>query len=346
MIERRVIVQKTKRHSDRTKPTTTKWKGVTMVRNHSFLSTVKEIINYSEEMDVVRVGIIGDMHSGKSTLSQSIGHAFHKYSKIPFSVRVFFRDDLRNFKKTVKNLTPANYVLIFDDVSFMKDTSTIEQEISEIRHLEGGQDVKIVMIFNFHYPKALPPFLREFQFKYITSIGTDSERVIAENYGKNNVKLILDFKLMRKKAITKKMWFERIGPKDPIKYNWRNPFQPVLFWNEQSIRKIVSPTRYFMDSICSICDEGEGNKVYDDKTLPEILLQGEKNFTKGNFLAAIKLLLHTHGLTTYGKNVVRSIRWLENERKKRNIPLSAIATHYGLTETNTRLRAKPFDENG
>lgn len=345
MIERRVIVQKTKRHSDRNKPTTTKWKGVTMVRNHSFLSTVKEIINYSEEMDVVRVGIIGDMHSGKSTLSQSIGHAIHKYSKIPFSVRVFFRDDLRNFKKTVKNLTPANYVLIFDDVSFMKDTAVIEQEISEIRHMEGGQDVKIVLVFNFHYPKALPPFLREFQFKYITSIGTDSERVIAENYGKNNVKLILDFKLMRKKAITKKMWFERVGPKDPVKYNWRNPFQPVLFWNEQSIRKIVSPTRYFMDSICSICDEGEGNKVYDDKTLPEILAQGEKNFTKGNFLAAIKLLLHTHGLTTYGKNVVRSIRWLEKERKKRNIPLSAIATHYGLTETNTRLRAKPFDES-
>ena len=92
-------------------------------------------------------------------------------------------------------------MLIFDDVSFLKDTATIEKEVTEIRHMEGDFDVKIILIFNFHYPKALPPFLREFQFKYVTSIGTDNEKTIADNYGKNNVKLVIDFKKMRKKAM-------------------------------------------------------------------------------------------------------------------------------------------------
>ena len=164
----------------------------------------------------------------------------------------------------------------------------IEKEVSEIRHMDGGRDVKIIMIFNFHYPKALPPFLREFQFKFITSVGTDNEKVIADNYGKNNVKKVIDFKKMRKFAITKKIWFSRIGPKEPIKYNFRNPFIPILFWNENSLRDIVSPTRYFMDKQCSTCDEGEGNKTYDDMTIEQVCTKGETNFGKGNFLSTIK----------------------------------------------------------
>lgn len=340
MIEERKIIVQEKKTSKRILPKVIKWKGVNMVRNHSFLASIREIIDYSEEMDVVRIGIIGDMMSGKSTLSKTIGHAIHTYSKFPFSVRVFYREDLKNFKKTLGTLEPANYILIFDDVSFLKDTSLIEQEVTEIRHMKGGADVKIILVFNFHYPKALPPFLREFQFKYVTSIGTDNEKVIADNYGKHNVKLCTEFKMLRKKAIVQKFWFENIGPKEPIRYNWRNPFIPVLFWNESNLRKVVSPTRYFMDKQCSVCDEAEGNKIYDDQTLPEILVQGEKNFGNGNFIAAVKLLMYVNGMTTYGKHVVRSIRWIERERKARNIPLTAIATHYGLHLTNTRMRAK------
>lgn len=346
-IERVLRTVETKKPAGRTLPKVIKWKGVNMVRNQSFIATVKEILNYSEEMDVTRVGIIGDMHSGKSTLSMAISHAIHTYAKIPYSVKVFYREDLRDFKKTLQKLKPANYVLVFDDVSFMKNTSKIEQEVTEIRHFDndgdGVSDVKIILIFNFHYPKALPPFLREFQFKYVTTIGTENEKTIADNYGKENVKKIIDFKMMRKKAIDKKMWFEKVGPKEPIKHMWRNPFIPLFFWNEQSFRRIVSPTRYFMDKQCSTCDEAEGNKKYDDLTLEQVCEKGEINFGKGNFLAAIKLLMHANGLTTYGKKVVRSLRWIERERKIRNMPLSAFATHYGLTETNTRLRAEPFE---
>lgn len=313
-----------------------------MVRNESFIAAVKEIITYAEEIDVVRVGILGDMHSGKSTISMAIAHAFHTYSKIPFIPKVFYREDLRNFKETLRNLKPANYYLVFDDVSFMKHTTEIEKEITEIRHMDEG-DFKVVLVFNFHYPKALPPFLREFQFKWVTSIGTDNEKTIVDNYGKDNLRLVRDFKMQRKKAITKKVWFQRVGPKEPVKYDYRNPFIPVLFWNENTMRNVVAPTRYFMDKICSICEEAEGNKEYDGKTLEDVCSQGENNFGKHNFLAALKLLLFTNGLTTHGKHVVRAIRWIERERKARNMPLPAFAAHYELSETKTRLRKEQYE---
>lgn len=340
--ERQILATPIKKKSDRNKPKVIEWKGVTMVRTQAFLPTVREIVSHAEEMDVTRIGICGNMHSGKSTLAKTICHAIHSLSKIPFSTRIFYKEDLKKFKETLSKLKPANYVLVFDDSSFIKHIDAIQNEVSEIRHMPGGQDVKIVIILNFHYPKALPPFLREFEFKFMTSIGTDNEKTLADEYGKHNVKLVKGFKMMRKRAIARKVWFERVGPKEPIPYKFRNPFIPVLFWNEETIRKIVTPTRYFIDKICSICDEGEGNKIYDEETLPEILKRGEINFTPRNFLAAVQLMLYVEGYTTYGKNKTKALRWLQKERKIRNIPLSAIASHYGLSETNTRLRAKPF----
>lgn len=345
MIEKRVLVEKSakKSSSGRNRPKVIKWKGVSMVRDHSFIATVKEIITHAEEIDVTRIGILGEMHSGKSTMAMTIAHTFHTYSKIPFVPKVFYKDDLRNFKTTLQNLKPANYFLIFDDVSFMKHVQAIEQQITEIRHFDEG-DYKVVLLFNYHYEKALSPFLREFHFKYVTSIGSGNEKTLAETYGKNNLGLVQQFKMQRKKAISRKAWFERIGPKEPVKYDWRNPFIPALFWNEESIRKIVAPTRYFIDKICSICEEAEGNKEYDGKTLEEVCKMGEASVGKGNFIGALKLLLFTNGLTTHGKNVVRGIRWIDRERKARNMPLEAFANHYGLTETRTRLRKPAYKE--
>ena len=116
MIEKRVrgAVTKKSKFSGRHKPKVIKWKGVTMVAAHSFIASVKEIITHSEEIDVVRVGILGEMHSGKSTIALSIAHAFHTYSKIPFVVKVLYREDLQKFKETLRKLPPANYFIIFD----------------------------------------------------------------------------------------------------------------------------------------------------------------------------------------------------------------------------------------
>ncbi len=330
-------------------PKVIKWKGVNMVRNHSFLATIKEIIDYSEEMDVTRVGIIGDMHSGKSTMAQAIGHAVHAFAKIPYSVRIFYKKDLINFKETIAQLEPTNYVLVFDDVSFLKATATakqinmIEEAVTTIRHMQGGQDVKIITIFNYHYQKALPPFLREAQFKYITSIGDANDIQLADTYGKHNLNLVKQLKIIRKNAIKRKFWLMKIGPKEPIKYLWRNPFIPALFWNEESLRFIVSPTRFFIqgDEICSKCEEAAGNPL-SDMSIDEICQKGEDNFGPGNFKAAIKLDCYVEGKTVYGKKVIQALRWWHKIRRSKMVTLDSAANHYGLQITKTKLK-KPIN---
>jgi ABC-type polysaccharide/polyol phosphate transport system ATPase subunit len=78
-------------------PVTAKWKGVPYIRSQSFLATIREIINFSAEIDVCRIGLIGSMHSGKSTLSQSIAHAIHKHADIPYSIKILYKDELTIF---------------------------------------------------------------------------------------------------------------------------------------------------------------------------------------------------------------------------------------------------------
>ena len=328
MIKRRLQLQVQKTPSKAPKVIT--WKGVRMVRNQSFLAAVQEIVTYSDEMDVTRIGIIGDMHSGKTTLSKSIGHAVHKLSKVPYTVKIFYKKHLMDFAATLKTLSPTNYILIFDDVSFLKASATnkqinlIEQAISEIRHLDGGVDVKIICIFNYHYPKALPPFLREAQFKFITSIGDANEKNIADTYGKRNVDLITNFKIQRKRAINDKFWYEVVGPGEPVKMGWRDPFIPTLFWNESRIRKVIAPTRQWLDPVCSDCDEAEGIEKYDVATVEEVIKAGRARVGKTNFDLGLKVILAKHGISLFSPKVKQAIKIMEKERKTRLIPIKAI----------------------
>lgn len=322
-----------------------------MVRNQSFMAAIKEIITYSDEMDVTRIGIIGDMHSGKTTLSQSIGHVIHSTSKIPYTVKIFYKKHLLDFAATLKTLKATNYILIFDDVSFLKATATnkqmnmIEQAVSEIRHLEGGEDVKIICIFNYHYPKALPPFLREAQYKFITSIGDANEKNIADTYGKRNLDLITTFKIKRKNAIIDKFWYEDVGLGVPVKMEWRKPFIPTLFWNETRIRKVIAPTRYFIDEKCSDCDESEGIEVYDEKTIEQILNDGSKKYGPKAMETACKLLLFRHGDNVFNRKVQTTMKWLEKERKIRSIPIKAIKKIKGYEDMQIQLHKNQFDED-
>ena len=60
-----------------------------------------------------------------------------------------------HFEETLAKLQPTNHIMVFDDISFIsahagkKDIEKIQKAFTEIRHLPGGQDVKIISIFNF-----------------------------------------------------------------------------------------------------------------------------------------------------------------------------------------------------
>ena len=328
-------------------PVTIEWKGVRMVRNHSFKASVKEIVNFSKTLDVVKIGIIGEPHTGKSTLSLAIAHLIHTMSEVPFAVRVFDKDGLLNFEATLRKLTPANYILAFQDVSFMggnaekKQTEMVKQAMTHIRHLEGGQDVKIITIMEYHYTLGLDKYLRQSYFKYFTSIGSSEvdnmEKIVGSGY---NTK-ILEFQRIFNKAITKKKFTFRLGTKGKFfTYNYRDPFIPTLFYNNDTLRYVVTPTREFLTPICSICEMASGKSIQNAVSIDQFVEDGYKKFTEQTFKSGLKHILLLNGMTTYTAPIVRARRYIEGGLERKLMSLEDLAIKCKIKLTKTRL-----DEN-
>lgn len=346
MIRQRLVEETKKSASDRARPRVIKWKGVQMIRHQSFIASVKEIIEFSSEMDVVKVGIIGDMHSGKSTMAEAIGHTIHEYSKAEFAVRIFHEADLLNFEQTLMKLEPANYILIFDDVSFLEATankkqiSLVKKAVTTIRHMDGGQDAKIILIYNYHYLLGLDKFLRQADFRYMTSVGSSELDNVEKMVGGKRMRIVEDFIKRRRGAIVKKYWTHGISPKESLRYLWRNPWIPVLFWNNDSLREIISPTRKWLNPICTICSLALG-ETNSEIPLNQFKTETATKFTESTFKMVLKQKLKEQGIAnTYSATYIQAQRYLDRALKKKIINLEQLAITYGLTPTRTKLRKK------
>jgi len=348
IIQSTKLIQKSKQTSNTQLPTVIKWKGQNMVRHHSFLSTINEIIAWSLDSDVTKVGIVGEPSSGKSTLAEAIAHATHKRAKIPFAVRVFAKEQLMNFKQTLAELQPANYILVFDDLSFLgadankKQIDMIKQAETTIRHLPGGQDVKIILIYNYHYTLGLDKYLRQAHFFYYTTIGSQERENMINFLGKKYQGLIERFRQYRVQAVAHKHWLMKIGPKEQFMYKYRQPFIPVLFYNNLSLRFIVTPTRHWIDEICPVCTIGKSINI-DGQTLEEVVKAAEEKYTTRGFISALKLKLFVNGLTTYGKTTVKTLKYLDLLLEKKAVSLEDLANYYKIMITKTKLKLKPND---
>lgn len=330
----------------RQKPVTTKWQGVWMIRKHSFNASVKEIVTFSNTQDFTKIGLIGDQDSGKTTLALALAHQIHTLSKVPFSIRIFTQKELLNFEETLKTLSPTNQILIFDDISFLsataskKDLDKVKQAITKIRHLEGGQDVKIITIMNYHYSLGLDKYLRQTDFKFFTSVGSSENDNVENMIGSKYSKLIKDFQKKRYTGITKKKYPFRIGSKETFVYRYRDPFIVVLFHTPNSTRMIISPTREWLQEICSKCSEANGSLIVNDIPIDQFMKECEEKFGVGAWKSCIKLALFSEGMTTYNNNVVRALKYLNKCRSTKKIKLESCAIHYNLTVKQTRLRSK------
>ena len=343
------VIQRRSKHnlpSDRQRPIVIKWHGVSMIRRHSFIAAIKEIVAFSNEMDFTRIGLIGDPHSGKSTLARTIAHVIHKYSDVPFAIKLLTQIELLDFENTLKTLTPANYILIFDDVSFLnanaskKDIDTIKQAITKIRHLDEEHDVKVVAILNYHYSLGLDKYLRQSDFKFFTTVGSSENDNVESMTGSKYGKLIREFQKKRYLGIVKKKIPFRIGSKETFAYKYRDPFIPVLFYNTNTLRIIISPTREWIDKLCSKCSEASGMLTSSGIPIKQFMKESENKFGKGAWLASVKLTLYTEGMTTYNNKVVRALKYLNKCRTVKLISMAECATYYGLTITKTRLSKK------
>lgn len=346
-IKTRLIEPKSDKPRYDHRPTIIKWKGVNMIRNHSLRATVNEIVTKSDTKDVVKIGLIGDPSTGKSALSLTLAHLIHKISKTKFAVRVFNRDNLANFEQTLASLSPANYVLIFDDVSFLgaqitkKQVEQVKHALTEIRHLEGGQDVKIITILNYHYTLGLDKYLRQSDFKYFTSLGSSEMDNMMNITDKKYFKKLKQFQRICAKADIYKKFTYKLGNKGYFSYSLRNPFIPLLFYNEISLRHVVSPLREWIDPICSTCEEFTANKKFDSEiSISDFVDETGQKFGESTFKKAVKMKLFVNGINVLNPRLVSAMRYLDRALETKRISIKEIATHYGFEVTNTKLRKK------
>lgn len=352
------IIRETQEYNPEAKrsevPLTVLWNNARMVRIHSIRACVREVLNLSNSLDVVKINIIGTPSTGKTTLGQTIQHLVHKMSKTPYTVRTFTREDLLNFEETLKTLTPTNHVLLFDDISFLSATAgkrqidKIQKAFTEIRHLPGGQDVKIVAIFNFHYNMSVSKYMRQSDFFFWTSVGSSELENTQNIVGKKYTLKIVDFRRINQMALTKGKYSFTLGKKgQKFTYEFRKPFAPMLFWNNDTLRIIVSPKREWIDPVCAMCssaltlpDQGEMDIETFDKDI-------SKRFGVDIIRSALRIKLFNMGVNTYRVRVKQCMTYLEQYMSSNKINFEQMIEKYNLRDDSTRLAKnyKPSVEN-
>lgn len=296
-------------------------------------------------LDVVKVNIIGTPSTGKTTLAKTLAHLCHKMGTIPYTVHIYNRDDLMHFEETLSKLQPTNHILIFDDISFMsahagkRQIDKIQKAFTEIRHLQGGQDVKIIAIFNFHYNMAVSKYMRQSDFFLYTSVGSSELENTVNIVGKRYTKRILEFRRINQVALTTGKYVFNLGKKgQKFTYDWRKPFAPILFWNNDSLRICVFPRREWIDPICSHCT-GIASATQRAKAAVNMKQFDEdsKKFGISIFKQAMRIKLFNMGVTTYSKRVKQCMQWIDEKMNEEVFDVEQVAEFYNLKDLKTRL---------
>lgn len=347
MIKTRLVDPELKEEKKKGKPTIIPWKNSQMLRAHSLRASVKDVISMLQVLDVVKIGIIGDQSTGKTTLGDTLAHLIHKMSPLPFSVRSFGEKEFLDFQATLAALPPANYILKFHDLSFLKGSygakkiEELKAAMTKIRHLPGGHDVKIVLIYDYHYTMALDKYLRQANLRYFTSVGSSEKDNMLDIVGKTYQSMVEEFMAMFVEMTIDHTATFRITNSKFFKYDYKSPFVVSLFYNNRSLRYIVFPLRTWIDPICSICATGNNPLLQSAIDVKKFREDRDALFGPRVYEAALKAYLFAHGKTTYSGPITQAIRDIERSLEMGIIAEEDMAVAWGLSITNTKLRKKP-----
>ena len=343
-------------------PLTSTWKNARMIRNHSLRACVNEILNLNEDRDVVRINLIGDSGTGKTTLAKSMAHIIHQEADSPFVVKVFSRAELLDMENTVSNFEPINHVLIFDDVSWLvsgNNKSKIDQvqkTFTEIRHLKGGQNIKVIIFFCFHYNMSIPKHLRQANFFAYTTIGTSEMENTQKLVGTKYTSKIIEFQKVAFEAGTTRQkktetadeipatFSYKLGKFNKFTYVYRKPFAPALWWNTNSLRHIVFPAREWIDPVCTICS---GSMVKSEEERGDVLKFKEiadKTYGESRIRNALRIILYQRGINTFAPEIKRAVNWVEREWQVKVYDFEEIMKLYDLDATATHSRTPSIEK--
>ena len=320
-------------------------KPAKMVRNHSIRSAVMEILQFSSRLGMVRVNIIGASGSGKTSLSSTISHLLHSMSmekyKVPYEVKFMQKEDLVDFTATIKNLSPNNQILVFDDLSWMgadyskKQIEKLKAEITTVRHIgDSNQDRKMIVIFNTHAQKVMDKFLRIANFTFYSSCSNEEVTYLQEMLGKKYSSKIDLFRRLRIQSNGQGRFSFPLGKRDSFTYTAFDPFLPYLFSNGDFVRFVCSPLRSWIQKDCPTCEAVvESTK----ENIDEFVTDYSKKFGKGICKRAIELKLLQSGKITQPKTVQQAQKYIERFLSMKKLNLDELAEKYGLEERRTLL---------
>jgi|APSaa5957512535_1039671.scaffolds.fasta_scaffold61620_2 hypothetical protein len=317
-----------------------------LVRNHSLRSTVHEILQTSSRLGMTRVNIIGASWTGKTSLAESICCLLHSMSmeenKVPYQVKFMQKEDLVDFTTTIKNLGPSNFVLCFDDLSWMtgsgnitkKQIETLKSQITTVRHINENADRRIIMIFNTHAQKVMDKFLRIANFTYYSSCSSEEVTYLLEMLGKKYHQKIDLFRRLRIQATGQGRFSFPLGKNNSFTYKAFDPYLPYLFSNGDNVRFTVGKLRTEFQPNCQICD-----KVVEStkENIDDFVNDYSKKFGVNNAKRAIELLLVQQGIITLPKRVMQAQKYIQQFLSLKKINLMELADKYGLEERTTKL---------
>lgn len=338
---------------------------VRMVRDHSIRAVAHEIMNMSSNQDLISVNVIGKQSTGKTELCKTIAHLVHQMDEEDWDVNLIGKKEFLNLEETVKNFKPMNNIVIFDDIAFLKagaSQTQIEQIqfiLSIIRHLPGGKDVRIIIFKSFQYSKALPPFLRQNDVTFVSSVDDNEMKSMEDLLGNSN---------MPKVKLLKKMGVElKLGSKDkayfsyPLgsakksqmyhRYHAKHPFLPYLYYNGMSARIIVSPLRTWIDPVCPICDHyGENMQEEINQNYEEFKKEFDASYSQHNNVSKqiIRAVMLKRGINCFSNSVVAGIKRVEKYINTHPTAIERLMEDYDLKPTKTRIdklpQKKPMDK--
>lgn len=318
-----------------------------MVADHSIRAAAREIMNMSSNQDLISINVIGKQSTGKTELCKTIAHLVHEMDEEDWDVNLIGKKEFLNLEETVKNFKPMNNMVIFDDIAFLKAGASQQQIeqiqfiLSVIRHLPGGKDVRIIIFKSFQYSKALPPFLRQNDVQFVSSVDDAELKSMEDMFGGKQMHKI---KLLKKMGVQLKMgnknqsYFDYpLGNKHEMyhRYHAKHPFLPYYYYNGISGRIVVSPLRTWLNKLCPTCDKlddvdkeileqnyAEFKQLFDEK------YSGTMNISK----QIIRAVMLKRGINCFSRSVSAGIKMVEKYLGTHPTEVERMMADYGLEE--------------
>jgi len=313
-----------------------------MIRSHSINAVAHEIVTMSENQDLISINAIGKQSTGKTVLCRTLAHLVHTFSKLPYSISFFGKDEILDLENTVRKLTPTNHIIIFDDLSWLggnankKQIDTIQSVLSVIRHLKGGQDVHIILFKIFHYSKSISPFLRQNDMTFLSSVDDNEIKNLEDLLGKKYSQKIHLLKTIRAQGNRETKFTFPIGRKNSFTYKLKDPFLPYLYSNGETVRFIVCPLRIWIEPFCQKCSPAKQTKE-TRLNLEDFVKDFSKKFGKGIAKRAVELKLLQEGINTQPKRVLQAQKYIDQFLSKKEINIEELSIAYNLKPRETKL---------